>query len=953
MVSFFKKKNRNSVSIGDAGKSSSSPALLNDYIVYSTVDPPVNGNGEYQQSSAPGSPVTGKSQLHQDKPHSHSGSSGNSFNASTEMPTSPHYHPNPHHQILNHSHNHNNANSSGGNSFTKKSINSGTSSHSSSSSKLKNTNGNHSNNNNIHDRNSIGSTGSKDNIQYNNNNNNHNNISSSSQHNTPVSSYSEKDVFPNGVKRELKGIMLMGEGNEDVLKRARTYINHTGEIHFTQEDLAQYMLPQDYAEEFYQPIQLSLPNIKPLSKHGFDSDTDESDDEGGANSTNPILDDSESDMNNQSRDDSSDYMDSDDLHRRRSGKRSNWANGLSSWTPKSPVVNSQNYSRESPLVALRSLIYDEYDQTLDGDDKISSFENDFSISKQLVDNLFNNVYNNQYSNNNNNNNNNNQYNNNSTYQNSSDQESSLGYNYQDVDVDITNADIRASNNSSFKSTDSEVEDRSTSHDNTRSTRSNSSSLKQQQQPVTPLSNNIVNTLINKNNYSSGSLRSRGSSNGSSYKVSSKLPNQVSTISKSILKDLDSSDNDILQSLDMVIDSPQSISSSKLNKSPLSVQQHIHSPQESPSKNNNSNNETPTTPLILNRNTGKIDILGEHLSKEFDNILSKSFKNARKSILFEKKILFDSSDSIGQATQDSKNEIIEQLQESNTLGSSFSGLEKLKNDIQNFEISSTSANVNSDVGTEVSTNLYSSMNTQDMVDHSDTENSEDLSDITRDDSTEKSTSSHLSDDNNIPVFTTNVASVNQNHTNDDQTSNTSDEDELEFEQDEQQVLDKILESGNSMTLLPHISINDDNCVYFKDNENPYDIYSPPSSNGDIDLDSYQTLSHQYSQNSLRSIQEHTLLEIQPSDSNEQSHLTLQNQISTNTNSNNNNYTRSNSKSSFNSNLSELSELLISLERKPSRASILPVQQPQQLSPKENTYNNDSEEEVEYRVISRKK
>ncbi|GAM26692.1 hypothetical protein SAMD00019534_098670 [Acytostelium subglobosum LB1] len=108
------------------------------------------------------------------------------------------------------------------------------------------------------------------------------------------STYTEKEIFPGGVKRGVKGIMMVGEGNEDVLSRARTYINTSGELHFTDEDLDQYMLqpssssyssspspvlnsnfPTSYTEP-HQPV-LRVPNIVSMSKFGFEQD-DEDDD---------------------------------------------------------------------------------------------------------------------------------------------------------------------------------------------------------------------------------------------------------------------------------------------------------------------------------------------------------------------------------------------------------------------------------------------------------------------------------------------------------------------------------------------------------------------------------------------------------------------------------------------------------------------------------------------------
>ncbi|GAM24837.1 hypothetical protein SAMD00019534_080120 [Acytostelium subglobosum LB1] len=125
--------------------------------------------------------------------------------------------------------------------------------------------------------------------------------------------YTDKEVFPNGVKRELKGIMLMGEGNDDVLIRARTYINHNGELHFTLEDLEQYMLPAGFDDS--QQVQLKMPMIYSMSRSGFE------------------VEDSPEDL----------HWETDDANEEEGGKKS----GLSSWAPKSPDLASQQQFEET------------------------------------------------------------------------------------------------------------------------------------------------------------------------------------------------------------------------------------------------------------------------------------------------------------------------------------------------------------------------------------------------------------------------------------------------------------------------------------------------------------------------------------------------------------------------------------------------------------------------------
>ncbi|EFA79549.1 hypothetical protein PPL_07600 [Heterostelium album PN500] len=120
--------------------------------------------------------------------------------------------------------------------------------------------------------------------------------------------YTEKDIFPNGVRRELKGIMLMGEGHDDVIRRARTYINANGELHFTLEDLDQYMLPNDFDDRY--PSQLLVPSIYSMSRRGFEGEDDAED------------------LQWDSEDESAE------------------PNGLSSWTPKSPEVLSQQQQQQ-------------------------------------------------------------------------------------------------------------------------------------------------------------------------------------------------------------------------------------------------------------------------------------------------------------------------------------------------------------------------------------------------------------------------------------------------------------------------------------------------------------------------------------------------------------------------------------------------------------------------------
>ncbi|KAM9972287.1 hypothetical protein ACTFIW_007346 [Dictyostelium discoideum] len=142
---------------------------------------------------------------------------------------------------------------------------------------------------------------------------------------------SEKDIFPNGVKRQLKGVMLLGEGNDDVLIRARTYINQQGELHFTNEDLAQYMFPFDYDEDSQVPIQLKIPKIVPMSKHGLDSDSGSSSDDEGNNYHHSGIN-RFNHLNNKN-------FSNKTLLKARSC--------LSNWVPDSPIISSYRYQSES------------------------------------------------------------------------------------------------------------------------------------------------------------------------------------------------------------------------------------------------------------------------------------------------------------------------------------------------------------------------------------------------------------------------------------------------------------------------------------------------------------------------------------------------------------------------------------------------------------------------------
>eukprot|EP01133_Synstelium_polycarpum_P016665 gene16665-19804_t len=124
--------------------------------------------------------------------------------------------------------------------------------------------------------------------------------------------YTDKDIFPFGVRRELKGIMLMGEGNEDVIRRARTYISPQGELHFTVEDLEQYMLPLGFDDSH--PEQLCDGVIYAMASHGFESDNE-----------------SELDWDAES-----------------AGADPADVSGLSSWVPKSPEQYSANATEVPP-----------------------------------------------------------------------------------------------------------------------------------------------------------------------------------------------------------------------------------------------------------------------------------------------------------------------------------------------------------------------------------------------------------------------------------------------------------------------------------------------------------------------------------------------------------------------------------------------------------------------------